>query len=129
MKLDRQAGLFRLLDTGYKGTFFGVTGTSRQILAYGLRGNLYQSTDGGATWRKLETYMVSSLVADAAMRTGDVLLLSSDGRVLRSRGDGAGLTIVPGLQPVPVAASIIALDNDKSVVVGGVHGLSKRVLR
>ncbi|MDH4607468.1 YCF48-related protein [Pseudomonas sp. BN102] len=129
MKLDRQAGRFRLLDTGTAGTFFGVTGTPGHILAYGLRGNIVHSTDGGASWRKVESHIATSLIADGVTRAGEVLLLSLDGQVLVSQGPGDSFSKAPGLSPVPVAASIVPLDDGQSFVVGSGQGVSKRVLR
>ncbi|MDN4546355.1 YCF48-related protein [Pseudomonas sp. C32] len=129
MKLDRQAGQFRLLDTGYGGTFFGVTGTPGYILAYGLRGNIFRSIDGGKNWRKVEGNISTSLVADGVTQTGEVLLLSTDGQVIRSPVNGEHFRKIPGLSAVPVAASIVPLNDDKSFVVGGGRGLSKQALR
>ncbi|MCY1395148.1 Ycf48-like protein [compost metagenome] len=128
MKLDRQAGQFRSLDTGYAGTFFGVTGTADQIFAYGLRGTVYRSNDAGRHWRKVEANISTALVADGVTRTGQVLLLSTDGHVLLSSDNGDQFRKMTGSKAVPMAASIIPLD-DKSFVVGGGRGLSKQALR
>ncbi|MDH4583190.1 glycosyl hydrolase [Pseudomonas sp. BN415] len=129
MKLDRQAGRFRNLDTGHGGTFFGVTGNPGHIVAYGLRGHIMRSTDGGASWRKVDTGLSTSLVADGVTPSGDVLLLSTDGQLVVSRDNGEHFAAVPGLEPVPSAASILPLNNGKSFVVGGGRGLSQQVLR
>ncbi|WP_342246366.1 WD40/YVTN/BNR-like repeat-containing protein [Pseudomonas sp. OTU5201] len=129
MKLDSKESRFRLLDSGTAGTFFGVTGTPGHLIAYGLRGSIVQSTDGGASWRKVEAQVTTSLIAGGVTQAGEVLLLSADGQVLVSRNHGDSFSKVAGLSPVPVAASIVPLDDGQSFVAGGGRGLSKQVLR
>jgi photosystem II stability/assembly factor-like uncharacterized protein len=40
----------------YEGSLFGVIGTAQPntLLAYGLRGNLFRSTDFGDSWQPIE---------------------------------------------------------------------------
>lgn len=128
MKLDRQAGQFKRLDSNAAGTFFGITGTPDHLVAYGLRGSIVISSDAGSHWHSVETEVATSLIADGMTAAGDVMLLSQDGQVLASR-NGTDFTKASGLAPVSVAASLVPLDDGRSLIVGSGQGLSKQVLR
>lgn len=54
-RLDPDTGKFRRVETGYAGSFFGVTGNEEVLFAYGLRGTIYRSADHGATWRAMQS--------------------------------------------------------------------------
>ncbi|MNF11238.1 hypothetical protein D3C80_2124120 [compost metagenome] len=73
--------------------------------------------------------MTTSLVADGVTRSGEVLLLSTDGQVAVSRNNGERFSTVPGLSAVSAAASIVPLDDGKSFVIGSGRGLSQQTLR
>ena len=47
LKLDRDSGRFVALTLPYQGTLFGMTAHERAVVAYGLRGNVVRSVDGG----------------------------------------------------------------------------------
>jgi photosystem II stability/assembly factor-like uncharacterized protein len=81
-RFDADAGKFHRIATGYAGSFFGVTGNDEVLLAYGLRGTLYRSTDRGATWVALQSPMhgtVTSATYLAERRT--FVLVSAAGEV------------------------------------------------
>ena len=65
LRLDAAAQRFVARPTPYKGSFFGVVGSGTTVLAYGLRGNAYASTDGGSNWHKLEVGLPATIVAAA----------------------------------------------------------------
>ena len=90
------------------------------MLAFGLRGHLFRSDDGGESWNALDTGTESLLTA--ALRTGDgailvaglagTVLASSDGGrsfAARDLGDRRGITA-------------LALANDGTVVAVGEGG-------
>lgn len=47
---EPDTGKFRAVATGYAGSFFGIAGNDKVLIAYGLRGTIYRSADRGATW-------------------------------------------------------------------------------
>jgi hypothetical protein len=55
LKLDRQQQRFVNVPLPYQGTLFGVVGTNNAVVVFGLRGNAFRTTDGGASWTKLDT--------------------------------------------------------------------------
>ncbi len=49
-KLNAERDAFELIDTGYPGSFTGLIGDESQVVAYGLQGTAYRSTDEGESW-------------------------------------------------------------------------------
>ena len=58
------------------------------ILAYGLRGNIFESTDRGDSWNKLESGSNATLMGGIDMLNGGAVLVGANGVVLR-RNDAA----------------------------------------
>lgn len=81
LRMDESGQRFVKVQTPYNGSFFGVEAAGSQVLAYGLRGNAFHSTDGGTTWRRLETGTDANLVA-AGLRSGSVWLATQKGDIL-----------------------------------------------
>lgn len=54
-RLDPRSGKFRLIQTDYAGSFFGMTGNQDVVITYGLRGTIYRSTDHGTSWGRVES--------------------------------------------------------------------------
>ncbi|WP_185267518.1 WD40/YVTN/BNR-like repeat-containing protein [Halopseudomonas xiamenensis] len=50
-RLNEETNIFEIIDTGYSGSFTGITGDDSQVIAYGLQGTAYRSTDSGANWQ------------------------------------------------------------------------------
>ncbi|MES2258342.1 MAG: YCF48-related protein [Pseudomonadota bacterium] len=119
-KFDRKRERFVALHTGYQGSFFGVTGTRDYVLAYGLRGSLYRSRDGGASWQVLASGVSGGLNDGVATADGRVLLVSQDGRLIVSRDQAdsfKALTV-----PRPDVLTGVALMASGKVVLAGLRG-------
>ena len=125
MRLDPRAGRFRSLETPYKGTFFGIAGDARGVVAFGLRGNALRSADGGKTWSKVETGVQVGLTA-GSLHDGRVVLVSQAGHVLESRDAGASFAPVKVERATPAAAVIGA--GPGNVVIAGPRGLRTQKL-
>jgi photosystem II stability/assembly factor-like uncharacterized protein len=121
LKLDPKAQHFRAVRTPYEGTYFGITGKPGSVLVFGLRGNAYRTTDGGASWQKVDTRVPVGLTGSALMPDGRILLVSQAGHVLVSSDSGATFAPVATDRPAP-AAGVVALDT-KSIVVAGPRGV------
>jgi photosystem II stability/assembly factor-like uncharacterized protein len=120
------AGKFVPLTSPYKGSFFGLTGNDSTVLAYGLRGNAYASHDGGKSWQRATTGVVTGLAAGATMEDGVLVLVSQSGQVLESRDKGASFTARPLARPQSAAAALAIPGN--RLLVGGVRGLQVQAL-
>ena len=62
---------------------------SGALVAYGLRGNAWRSTDQGASWARLDTGLQASISAALELDGGELALLAQTGELLRSRDGGS----------------------------------------
>lgn len=127
MKLDKPSGQFRALQVPYNGTFFGLTGKPGVVIAHGMRGNVFRSTDGGANWKKSESGIPLGLIGSTVTTDGRIVLLSQAGHLLVSSNDGAGFTPVKLEQPFP-ASALVALDKE-NLMLAGLHGMQKQTVQ
>ncbi|MDB6052153.1 MAG: hypothetical protein JWR17_4899 [Pseudomonas sp.] len=116
-KLDPRTQRFIRLETGYLGSFFSIKATSRMIVAAGLRGSAYKSSDGGVTWQTLPTGINVAISDVQSLPDGRFLLAGVDGKVVIS--DAA----VRGFSPMAVSrfgrfTSLVWLNDGKAVSVG-----------
>ncbi|MNF30138.1 Ycf48-like protein [compost metagenome] len=102
-RLDRQQGRFVAVPTDYSGSFFGIVGNQHYILAFGLSGNAYRSSNGGQTWQAVNTGVQSSLTAGTLADDGSLLLTTANGLLLRSTDDSRTFTILRTDTQMPFA--------------------------
>ncbi|MFJ7281740.1 WD40/YVTN/BNR-like repeat-containing protein [Pseudomonas sp. NPDC099000] len=121
LKLDPTTQRFVNVPTPYSGSYFGITGTPGAVLVYGLRGNVYRSTDHGANWEKVELGVSSSITTSTVTTEGRIILVSQAGHVMVSADNGATFTQQPQVRLGPTAA-VQAIASDV-VVVAGTQGL------
>lgn len=114
-KLDRAERRFVRLNTGYEGTFFGITGDASRVLAFGLRGTCYQSTDSGATWQRVETGLTSGVAAGTMLADGRAVLVGQGGHVVVA--DGGRFEPVPLAHAMPFTDAL-SLPADRLMLVG-----------
>ena len=119
LKLDAQAARFRALELPYKGTLFGITGSAKSLLVFGLRGNAFRSVDRGRSWQKIETGLQVG-VTGGATDAGRMVLVSNAGHVLVSKDDGASFRPLAIERPLPAAAVVAA---GKDLVIAGPRGV------
>ncbi|MES2126364.1 MAG: YCF48-related protein [Pseudomonadota bacterium] len=127
LKLDRAHGRFAALATPYKGSYFGVAGFDGAVLLFGLRGNAFRSSDGGATWLKVETGVQSGLTAAGTLADGTLVLVSQAGQVLTSADKGATFARLAQAKAGPTSAVIDA--NNGTLILGGARGLRVQPLK
>ena len=115
MKYDPKADRFRKLDTGYRGSLFGLTGAPGKVLVFGLRGNAYLTKDGGATWKKANTAVPASVTGGAITEDGRFVLVSQVGIILSA--DGINFQRLKMDRPFP-AVSVAMTGKNQAVLVG-----------
>ena len=109
------------LTIPYEGSFFGTLSLSgSHLLAYGLRGHLFRSTDAGRNWQPGVTSTESSLNDAIRLRDGRVVVVGMAGTVLVGSDQGERFTAHaqadrPGLSRVLEA-------DDGALVLLGTHG-------
>lgn len=120
LKLDPAAQRFRAITTPYNGSFFGVADAGTAVIVFGLRGNVYASSDGGAAWTKVEAGLPAAVVAATRTAKGALLLADAGGRVAASSDGGRSFSAMKLQQPMPVTG--IADIGDSRVAVVGPRG-------
>jgi photosystem II stability/assembly factor-like uncharacterized protein len=116
---------FDALPTPYAGSFFGVTGSGGAVIAFGLRGNAWRSTDAGRSWRKVDTGVQAGLSAAAVLPGERLALLSQAGHVLFSADGGASFQLA-GAVRAPTSAALA--DASGALVLGGARGVRRQLL-
>lgn len=85
---DDQGATWEVIEMPYSGSMFGIVASGECLVAFGLRGNVQESCDGGSSWLHLETPTQQSLSAGAAFN-GELLLAGNGGVVLQRQADGS----------------------------------------
>ncbi|MDT4842982.1 Ycf48-like protein [compost metagenome] len=126
LKFDDALQRFPAVPTPYQGSFFGLVGQAGEVLAYGLRGHVFRSTDGGSSWSPLNTGLQVNITAATLDANGHYELFTQAGHRLVSQDDGTSLELVAQQNPSPVAGATQAA-NGALVLVGsrGVRALAK----
>ncbi|HMC15781.1 MAG TPA: YCF48-related protein [Albitalea sp.] len=125
-RLDPSSRRFVATSTGYQGSLFGLVADRDAVIAVGLRGQAYRSTDGAATWHKLATGVETGLNGAAVTPTRRILIASQGGQLLASDDRGQTFRVVPGVVPAPFAGVAAA---DGVAVVVGLNGVQAVDLR
>lgn len=125
--LDRKSQRFKATSTGYPGSFFGIIGNTETLLAFGLRGIVYRSEDGGATWHPLKLSTETTVTAGAVLqRPGEFVLVNSAGQLLLSRDHGRSFTLSQVVAPMRYTGVVLA--GPQLAVVTGLGGVRAEAL-
>jgi len=120
LKMERGDTRFRALELPYKGTLFGITGSTRSLVAYGLRGTVLRSTDGGRNWQQTPTGLQVGLTAGTLQDDGRIVIVSQAGHILSSTDDGASFKAASTERTVPAAAVVTPAKG--TLVIAGPRG-------
>ncbi len=116
----RDAARFTRQSTDYKGTLFGVIARNGVLIAFGMRGSAYRSTDRGQTWQAMKTGVESAITGGQILPDGRVLLVSQAGELLTAQQGAmefARLTVARTFLFAGVTAA-----GPRSVVIVGTGG-------
>lgn len=127
LKLDQKTGRFKAQKTPYIGTFFGITGKPGSIVTFGLRGNVFRSADGGASWQKVETGVQAGLTGATVTEDGKIVLVSQGGDLLVSSDNGSSFKPVKTSQPI--FATAVAAVNKETLLISGLRGVLVQPLK
>ena len=119
--LDSKTRMFVARPTGYDGSLFGITGTARAIVVFGMRGNIFRSVDEGKSWTKSSDPSSSSIMAGAVLADGRFVLVNVEGDVLVSDDAGQSFSVrarLPGM-----ALTDFAEMDAKHWLVTGLEGI------
>lgn len=110
LKFDDVQQRFLAVPTPYQGSFFGVIGKPGEVLAYGLRGHVFRSTDSGANWTSLNTGLQVNITTATLDTKGHYELFTQAGHRLVSQDGGQGLKLMAQQNLSPVAGAVQAAD-------------------
>jgi photosystem II stability/assembly factor-like uncharacterized protein len=114
---------YTALPSPYKGSFFGLLAArSGTLLAFGLRGHVFRSTDGGASWETASSGTTASINAGIELPDRTLVLLAQTGEVLNSHDDGRTFTRMAG-DAAP--ASGLAVTERGQLVLAGLRGVRR----
>ena len=112
---------WELLSTPYEGSFFGIEGSPEGdfIIAYGLRGNVCYSTDGGESWRH-KTVGRASLNGSTWLSQNAVCMVAVDGSIYISSDKGKSFKALKAKFPTAIA---VAQSSPEELTVVGLNGV------
>lgn len=126
-RLDREKGRFQRTASGYIGSFFGIVGNGQTLLAFGLRGVVYRSGDGDASWEALKMPAEATVTAGSVTPdSGGFVLVNSAGQLLL--GDAQGRSFRLGHPQKPMRYTGVALAGPAAAVVTGLDGARTEAL-
>ena len=127
-RFDRQSGRFVPTATGYAGSFFGIVGNAKVLLAFGLRGTVYRSSDAGATWAPVTTPVHAAITAAAYLEQRHAfVLVTSAGEIAVADDTGGSFRSLQVGKPT-VFTAVHAL-GDSEAVLSGLDGARVVTLR
>lgn len=131
-----QGALYRSSDGGknfvglpspYAGSYFGlISDTAGTVVAFGMRGNAYRSSDKGATWQKSDTGTPNALAAGHLLPDGSMVLVDEAGGVLQSHDAGRSFKSTPVPHSSPLTGAVLAQDG--ALIVSSMRGVSRVAL-
>lgn len=109
---------FVVLDSPYAGSFFGIQGSTAGVLAFGMRGNAFLSSDRGVTWQRVKTPTTAALNSAAHSADNRLVVVSQEGELLVL--DHLQLVAQPGQSTMPLYGVAMV---GKSVLLVGRRGV------
>lgn len=125
-KLAKGGARFEAMPTPYQGSYFGIIGSPRAVIVFGLRGNAYRSIDAGRSWQKVTTGLQVGLTAGALLPDARFALISQAGQVLLSADDGASFQVTKQAASGPTSA--VAVGVADQLILAGVRGVRIQAL-
>jgi len=108
LRLDTAARRFVAVPVEYTGSMFGIADANDGVLVYGLRGNAFRSSDGGASWLKVDTQLPATIVGGTKLGPGTVALVDQSGRLSISTDDCRSFSLMPIQRTVPLTSVVDA---------------------
>ncbi|UUJ40902.1 YCF48-related protein [Pseudomonas extremaustralis] len=124
LRLDDGGERFQALQSPYQGSFFGISAQPGVVLAYGMRGHAYRSSDGGVSWSAVNTGLSSNITASERDDRGHVYLFAQTGQAVVSADQGARFQPLDIGQAVPIYGALSAAE--ESLLLVGPRGVSQR---
>ncbi len=96
LRSDNGGNDWQVLTTPYHGSYFGLLPLSKDnVLAFGLRGHLYGTTDAGTSWNKIETDTTAMLTDAVVLNDQRIIISGMAGTLLSGSKDDLDFTMIP----------------------------------
>ncbi len=67
----------------YGGSMFGLIASDDELVAYGMRGHIFSSSDSAQTWTEVKTKTLSSLFGAGHLTDGSLVIVGAKGAVMK----------------------------------------------
>jgi photosystem II stability/assembly factor-like uncharacterized protein len=119
-----EGATWQRLQLPYDGSMFGVIGyEADHVLAFGLRGHVYESSDLGDHWTLVPTGTELSLMGGAALPDGGASIVGANGIVLMRAKAGDPLKSYVD-ESAGIIAAVLPLANGGGLLIAGENGVS-----
>lgn len=127
-RLDAASGRFVRVPTGYSGTLFGLLPLSATtVLAHGMRGSVFRSTDAGGTWERIPMSSLAGVTNGALLSDGTVVLVTQAGGMEISRNQGR--TFAPSRPKTPMSYYGVFPGPGRQVILAGAEGMRSETVQ
>lgn len=116
LRLDDNSGRFVAQASPNTGTWFGIVGTDSQIIAYGLQGRAFVSSDAGSTWQPVNL-PTQGVIAAGDLQGGVAVLGDSTGKLWLSRDGARHFELVEDGRATPIFG-LRLLDQNRVALIG-----------
>lgn len=121
-RLDAASKEFVAADTPYQGTLFGLLVGEQRLVAYGMRGSLYQSHDQGRSWQALQAPAKVGITAAFEDEQGALVIADQTGNLARSEGAAGEFKVLKTTRRMPFFDAFLSPKG--RLVLVGVRGLT-----
>lgn len=121
-RLEATTNKFVRIPTPYKGTLFGAVVTRDVVLAFGMNGTVFRTTDQGKNWIKVGVGSRAGINGGLALTDGRIFLINSGGEVLQSSDQGKSFTVA-NISTNMSSYFGIASVSDREFALVGINGV------
>lgn len=125
-RMGRDQSAFAAIPIDYAGTLFGFVSNGKVLVAFGMRGSVFRSTDAGASWIRIPINTQAGISAGTFLPTGHLLLTSLAGELELSADEGLTFQRFPLKKSMPFFGLVAGLDGRLTLV--GAAGVQPEVM-
>ena len=115
---------FSPIESPYTGSYFGaLTLAGGKFLIYGMNGHVFESADGGTSWKQVQTNTEQFLLDAAVLADGRVLIVGAGGALLVVDPRSADARVAT--RPGGVGINAVLVAGDDAYLAGLAGGITK----
>jgi len=122
LRSDDLGETWHMTPSPYEGSLFGLVSVAEQQLLFGLRGHVYNSTDGGISWTEIMTGSEQSLLSGTVGRKNTLLVGNAGSVILFDKSLKKSRTLIMEGRK---AYAAVAEASDGSFVLVGEAGVQR----